>query len=191
MDTKRNKFCILRNDDGIVTTTIYPCKDILESEILEDGQETTKTSRGSQLGGALVGGLVLGGVGAIIGGLSGKKTHTDKINSIDLKIIINDTNSPMIVFNFFKSLNTEGIEKSTTAYKQYIIKAREWNSLLAVLIKKADEDDNKNSMNLEADINNSKSVSIADEIMKLKILNDDGIISDDEFSVQKNNILNH
>jgi len=189
IDNRKNKFCILKNNEGNIHTTIYSYKDLLESEILEDGHGFTKTSRGSQVGGILIGGLVLGGVGAVIGGLSGKKNNIEKINSIDLKIIVNDTNSPMTIFNFFKS--KEGEEKSSSKYKLNIQEAREWNSLLSVLIKKADEDDNKkSSLYVEETISNNKSTSIADEILKLKALKDDGLITDDEFISQKNKILN-
>src|SRR5690625_2106720 len=45
--------------------------DIIESEVVVDSHTITKTARGSQIGGAAVGGVLLGGVGAIIGGLSG------------------------------------------------------------------------------------------------------------------------
>ena len=188
IDNKKNKFCILKNNDGNINTTIYTYKDLLESEILEDGQGTTKTSRGSQIGGVLIGGLVLGGVGAIIGGLSGKKTHIDKVNSIDLKVIVNDTNSPMIILNFFKS--KDGEEKSTPTYKSNIREIREWNSLLSVLIKKADEDDSKNNI-IEEEIKSADNqlISVADEIIKLKALKEEGIITEEEFQKQKDSVL--
>lgn len=165
IDLKRNKLCILKNQEGNVYTNIYSYKDLLETEVLEDGIEVTKTARGSQLGGVLIGGLLLGGVGAVIGGLSGKKTNINKIYSIDLKIIVNDTASPMIIFNFFKS--QEGKEKSSLEYKTNIQEAKEWNSLLSVLIKKADEDDIKNNSQIEKIVHNP-SLSVADEIKKLK-----------------------
>jgi hypothetical protein len=74
---------------------IFSYRDILESEVLEDGHSVTKTSRSSQLAGTLVGGLLLGGVGAIIGGLSGKKTTHKKVTRIELKVVVNDTSHPI------------------------------------------------------------------------------------------------
>ena len=70
-------------------------KDILSVEIIEDGVSVTRTSRRSQLGGALVGGVLAGGVGAIIGGTSGGKTTSEniiKVNDIDIHNPINTIN---------------------------------------------------------------------------------------------------
>ena len=185
VDNTKNKICILKNNKDSIDTIIYEYRDLLESEILEDGESVTKTSRGSQLGGALLGGMIFGGVGAVIGGLSGKKTHTDKVSSIDLKIIVNDINSPMIIINF---MSLPGAEKSTTTYKNNIQSAREWNSLLSVLIKKADKEDLENNKKSIVD-NKKQLVSLADEIIKLKSLKEDGIITEEEFQNEKNNLL--
>lgn len=142
VDELRHKICLIKQKNGKTLTKVYTYRSILETEILENGLSLTKTSRGSQLGGILIGGLLLGGVGAIIGGLSGKKSQIDKVNSIDLKIVINDMQTPMFLINFLKSSN--GYKKDSFVYKSRIESIRRWNSLLAVLIKKADEEDIKN-----------------------------------------------
>lgn len=67
IDTARNKLCLMTHAT-IGRARVIAHRDILSVEVFEDGASVTKTSRSSQLGGALVGGLVLGGVGAIIGG---------------------------------------------------------------------------------------------------------------------------
>ena len=181
IDKTRDKFCLIKQKDGIISSKIYTYKDILETEILEDGLSVTKTARGSQLGGTLIGGLALGGVGAIIGGLSCKKNQIDKVSNIDLKIIVNDMESPMFLLNFLKF--PEGCKKDSFSYKTSIESAREWNSLLTVLIKKADEEDNSNIDNKE------NNISVADEIIKLKKLLDDGLLSEKEFEQEKNKLL--
>ena len=61
---------------------IYNYRDILSSEVLIDGNEVVKTSRTSQIGGALVGGILAGGVGAIIGGLSAEQTKEVKFREL-------------------------------------------------------------------------------------------------------------
>lgn len=45
---------------GIPSHKVFPSYDILSSEIIEDGQSITKTVRSSQIGGAIVGGLMPG-----------------------------------------------------------------------------------------------------------------------------------
>lgn len=53
--------------------------------------ENTRNLRNvRQIGGVVVGGLLLGGVGAIIGGLSGKTETSGKISRIDLRLIVNE-----------------------------------------------------------------------------------------------------
>ncbi len=182
IDEIRHKFCLIKQEYGTISTKIYTYKDLLETEILEDGLSISKTARGSQLGGMLIGGLALGGVGAIIGGLSGKKNQIDKVSSIDLKIVVNDTKSPMFLINFLK--HSDGYKKDSFIYKTSIQTIREWNSLMAVLIKKADEED-KNTKDKE-----TNNVSIADEIIKLKKLLEEGLLSEKEFEQQKNKLLN-
>ncbi len=65
----------------IINSIPYSFKDIISFNILESSSKTplnqtfkTKTSTKSVLGRAVVGGLLLGGVGAIIGGATAKKT---------------------------------------------------------------------------------------------------------------------
>jgi len=112
-------------------------KDILSSEIFEDGNTVTRTSRTSQLGGTLLGGLALGGVGAVIGGLSGKQISSYKVSNVDLRLIVNRTTSPVYDINF---MNVEG-QKKGLVYKEAMQQARHWHSLVEVLIRRADEVD--------------------------------------------------
>ena len=57
-----------------LSTIIFSYDEIIEYELLQDGEQITKGS----LGGAVVGGALLGGVGAIVGGNIGqKKTRKD------------------------------------------------------------------------------------------------------------------
>lgn len=192
VDEQNNTVCLLTGEAPFVKNKVIQYKDILESEILEDGESLTKTSRGSQLGGVLLGGLVLGGVGAIIGGLSGKKTNIDTIKRIDLKIVINDINEPIFFLNLLNVSNVlstdEGYKKSDNKYQIAIQEARKWNSIISILIKKADEEDKKKEETLNNVSNNS--LSISDEIRKLKLLLDDGLLTNEEFEIQKSKLLN-
>lgn len=190
IDEDKNKFCITRDSNGYVITEVYEYKELLEAEILEDGNSITKTSRTGQVGGALLGGILLGGVGAIIGGLSSQKNHIDKVSSLDLKLTVNNTNSPMFIVNFFKE--DKGLDKNDYLYKDYLEKARKWHSLMRVIIEQADAHDNEENKVLEEqEKTNNSSMSIADEIKKLKTLLDEGILSDEEFYKLKSKILNN
>lgn len=195
LDTKREKICFLTYDRVVVlgesspSTKIMPnlkifnYADVLEVEIIEDGETITKTSSSSQIGRALIGGVMLGGAGAIIGGLSGTKKNIDKIKSLDLKLIINDTTSPVRTINIWKSKNGES--KESIAFKTAYANANEWFSLFKVIINQANDN---------TDISEKKDdtlikLSVADELKKLKSLVDDNILSNEEFEEQKKKLL--
>ncbi|MFJ7698661.1 hypothetical protein [Lysinibacillus fusiformis] len=82
-----------------------PFKDVLSIEIVEDGVSITRSSRRSQLGGALRGGVLAGGVGAIIGGTTGTKTTTETVKTIDILITVNEIQNPIYMINFYSEMN--------------------------------------------------------------------------------------
>lgn len=43
---------------------------------------------------------MFGGVGAVIGGLSAKKTTTNRVTSVDLRVVVNDTREPLHTVRF-------------------------------------------------------------------------------------------
>jgi len=185
-DETKKKICLIKHKNGEIVHKIFPYKDILFSEILEDGSSIHSTQRGSQIGGALIGGLALGPVGAIIGGLSGKSKVIDKFHKIDLQIVVNDISEPVYQVSFFKGeMEKDGLGR--IAYDNIIKLASEWHATISVLIKQADEEDNNSLKNID----NNKYFSTSDEIMKLAKLRDSGIITEIEFKEQKRKLLNY
>mgnify|MGYP001248675071 CR=1 FL=1 len=57
LDEDRQKLCLMRATGASITNKIVDYKDVLSVEIFEDGATVTKTSRSSQVGGVIVGGL--------------------------------------------------------------------------------------------------------------------------------------
>lgn len=179
IDDINRKICLINYDGDNIKTRIISYRDVLSTELLVDGNELVRTSRTSQIGGAILGGIIAGGVGAIIGGLSGSKTSTQKVKNISLLVVVNDSSEPTHLINFLDS----ECKKDSFLYRNSIGQARHWQSLISVLIKQADEEDKKNA------INNSEVFSSADEIYKLSELLKQGIISQDEFDKQKAKLL--
>jgi hypothetical protein len=143
VDTTSKRICLLINEKGIfpadirrIIREVIPYKDILEVAIYEDGDTVTKTSRTSQVAGALIGNIMLGGAGMVIGALSGAKRTQAKTSNLELRLTINNTNLPFwsIVF-----LHQETNKKSSH-YKYAVTEVNKWNSLIKVLIKQADEE---------------------------------------------------
>ncbi len=182
IDEQRKKICLIDHRQHNVTTRVFVYKDLLSSEIFEDGATVTKTVRSSQLGGALIGGLALGGVGALIGGLSGKTQTSGKVKRVDLRLTVNDTKYPLHDINFI-DLETK---KDGFLYKQAIQQARHWHGLIEVLIKRADLEDMAANTNFAL---KRQSGFIADELIKLAELRDAGVLSIEEFQQQKTRLL--
>ncbi len=176
-DNVSHRFCIVT----ATTKKVYDFKDLLEVELIKNGESITKTSRSSQLIGTVVGGVLLGGVGAVIGGLSGKKENINSINSIELRLVLNSTQSSVFDFVFFKRYDKNDSKDA----KVYLDKAHMWNNIMKAIITQTER-------TLQEELGSSQdnsSLSVADELLKLKILRDDGIITDEEFNKQKNKIL--
>jgi hypothetical protein len=124
-----------------IQSKIYPFSDVVESEIKIDNQSVLKTSRSSQLVGAAVGGVIAGGVGAIIGGLSGDKIKNEYIKNIDLCVRVNDFDTPLFKINFLSNVNEVGIEnkkgfkKNEKLVKEALRDVEYWHSILNLIIK--------------------------------------------------------
>lgn len=156
-------------------------RDILESYIVADESTLTKTSRSSQLGGALVGGVLAGRVGAVIGGLSGKKTSVDTVSRLTLCVVVNDTKKPVRKIMFFSS--SSPVKKSSFTYRMAYDEIDKWHRLISVLIRQADEEDKVAEP--PAEVN----VSAADELKKFADLRDSGVITPEEFAAKKAQLL--
>ncbi len=181
----------MKNNNGNIALDTMPYKDVLASEISENGNTITRSSRSSQLGGALIGGLALGGVGAIIGGLSGKTVSSDNVQGIDLHLIVNRTNSPIHSINFLEASgeNSE-IKKSSVLYQESMQKARNWHSLFQVIIRQANEDDKIKEREIaQKTLHSIEHKSVVDKIKELVDLRDQEVISDAEFTTLKEKLL--
>jgi hypothetical protein len=185
VDEQRKKVCLISVKKQVVKVRVISHSDLVSCELFEDGTTITKTVRSSQIVGALIGGVVAGGVGAIIGGLSGKTATAGKVKRIDLRLIVNDTKNPLHDINFINLTNSE-LSKDSPAYQKIMQEARHWHGLIEVLIKKADSEDRaRTSQEMPA----MPPRSIADELKKFVDLRQSGVLSPDEFQQQKLKLL--
>lgn len=181
LDDESNFLCIVDYSNDHPNSIFISHSSILSSEVYEGGTSVTQTKRLSQIGGVIVGGLVLGGAGAIIGGLSGKKKTSELTSDITLRLCINDTKNPIIDLQF---LNEE-TAKNGDIYKHYSEQARRWHTILSILIKRADSESQQPETQRQA-----FNGSIADEIKKLSDLKESGAITDDEYTSLKSKLMN-
>ena len=88
--------------------------DVLGTEVIRDKQVLIHTKKQGGLSRALVGGLIFGGVGAIVGGLSAgsKSTQTEVTRNLTLEVILNCPKHPIHRMSF-------DVEQSTIATVEF------------------------------------------------------------------------
>lgn len=183
IDESRRKWTIpqgiLRNE--INQTKIYNYTDIIDFELIEDGNSISKGG----VGRAIVGGVLFGGVGAIVGGTTGHK-NKKTCTRLQVKIALNNMNKPVEYINL---INKE-TKKSGSRYKSAFDIAQQIMSLLQVICE-------NNKTLCEPEIQNQVLLNVEqiktsniDEIKKYKELLDMGVISQEEFNIKKKELLN-
>lgn len=112
------------------TITFIKFSSIMRCDLVLDSETVSNTERGSQIVGAAVGALLAGGVGAIIGGLSGGKRSKKKLSEIALKVVVDDLKNPMYLIPIYSE------KKARTPTKEELREVDEWHSLLQVIISR-------------------------------------------------------
>ena len=154
---------------------IFSYDNLLSFELLEDGQSITKGG----LGRAVAGGLLFGGVGAIVGGVTGGKKSKGICNSMKLRVSLKNAHTDVLYINF---IATE-TKTSSFIYKTAQDSAQKCITALETI-------NNINQSNhveyANGEVHNN---SAADEIMKFKKLLDQGILTQEEFDAKKKELL--
>lgn len=139
-----------------------------------DEKTVIKTDRGSQLIGGAVGLVALGGVGAIIGGLSGVRRSDDRLKSVALLMRFDDTENPFYRLTFFKAADQVNGDDPALA-EMYMKDFEQLEALLANIVAK---NASPSSSGLNGD-------NIATTLSNLAELHARGALSDFEFEQAK------
>ncbi|MBP3047242.1 immunity protein [Bacillus subtilis subsp. subtilis] len=129
----------LNRDEHIEEYTI-PFSNIIESEIALGNQIISKVSKS----GIVAGGLLAGGIGAAIGGLSASSIQNEMVKSVTLKITVEDLSKPIHYIDFLptqevEGYNTQGYKKDSNVIQQALKNAEYWHGVMDVIIKKANK----------------------------------------------------
>jgi hypothetical protein len=166
---EENRLWYAQDMFGLHKSAIHSFDDILDFELLEDGDSVTKGG----MAGATVGALAFGATGAIVGSITGKKTTKMNCTSMRIKVTLNDMSNPIEYIDLIRT-NTS---RNSSMYKTAMKQAQEILSLMQIICKS--RTNGKPQQN----------VSVADEIKKLKELQEQGVITAEEFENQKNKLL--
>lgn len=128
-----------------------------------------ETKNKSTIGRAIVGGVLTGGIGAVVGGMSGigTKTKSKKIMAVTIEYLNSSNQKELIILEDFMCIGTQ---KFIDSIKFQIKITPKQNTINNNIIENNDLD-------------------IPDQIRKLAELKNDGIISIDEFETKKAELL--
>lgn len=145
--------------------------DISSYECLKNGIGVLSVS----IGRAVVGGLLFGGAGAILGGISGSK-NKEEINEFRIIIKTSNKSYPELSINL---LPTGKVKSDSLLFKSYCDKAEK------IML----ELDRIRGVEESVISSNGSERSLADEILKYKNLLDVGAITQEEYNVKKRQLL--
>lgn len=173
-----------------ITHNVFNFSDILDVTYEENGTQLYSKSTSRTVGGALVGGVLMGGAGAVVGGLSGASSQSKEVRSIDIKILLRNTDRPSYVLHFKdedRTLNTKN-DSDRTSYERYVKNATQAKDIFSVIIDSAKQVTTHAPQPVVRQTSNAGS-SVADELTKLAKLKADGILTEEEFQAQKAKLL--
>ena len=178
IDDKNRLWCISTGTFNEKNGDIHSFDEVLGVELLEDGETVVKGGAG----GALVGGLLFGGVGAMVGASTSARRTNGKCSSLKIKITLNDYYHPVEYIDLLKGYGNLSISKKSSNYKKAIGTAQEILSVFQIML-------NENQAAQQNQEGTVQQVSAADEIRKYKELMDEGIITEAEFEAKKRQLL--
>jgi len=167
-------YCCIKNADN---PPIFSYNEVIDYELLENGETLTQGG----IGRALAGGVLFGGVGAIVGGVTGGKKSQTIVTSLTIRISLNNTYNKQVTINFLQP----GIKYKSNSITYNTCKNNA-NNVISLL----DSMCHQLTANSEPQKASPAVLSPADEILKYKNLLDSGIITQEEFDKKKQQLLN-
>ena len=170
---------------------IFNYSDIIQVSYEENGSQLYTKSTGRTIGGAIVGNFLMGGAGAVVGGLSGASKQNKEIKNMDIKILLRSTSRTSCVLHFKdvdRVLKTKE-DADRKLYEKYVKNANQAKDVLSVIIDNAKQASTPIAQPIAQPVVAPASSSVADELAKLAKLKADGILTDEEFQAQKSKLL--
>lgn len=162
--------------------SVYRFNELIEFELLEDDSQVSSGG----VGRALVGGALFGGAGAIVGGITGPKKTKKIVESLVIRLTVDDIDNPIIML----PLITSKTKTSSKEYTEAFMLSQKIISTLNVITSNQDEKVQK------IEVINTPNVELVtdydpyEELKKVKDLLDMGIITQEEFDAKKKELLN-
>lgn len=114
-----------------------PFSSIIEAKVIRNNQTITTTSTSSQILRGVAGGVIAGGLGAIIGGIGAKTKSTEHIRELSLEIVVDSLTNPRIVIPFYLSEVT--LDATKEKNQEIINNVESWYRIFTVIIHRNQE----------------------------------------------------
>lgn|GEM_PF-2332711 len=183
LDEGNERLCLLlvSGTPAKIALRILRYDEVVSVELFEDGTSVSRTERAAQAGGLLVGGLLLGGVGALVGGLSAPTATTRKVRLIELRMVLDDTAAPLHDVRFLRGETARGSAEHNAAMTE----GRKWLAILDVAIRRVEAHSHSTLAGETAE----SASSAVNELQKLADLYSARMITTEEFEHLKHRLL--
>ncbi len=182
VDSTAKKVMLMKNVNKPSQFQIIDYRDIISVEIIEDGTSVFSKSTTRTVGGALVGNVLMGGAGAVVGGLSGNTKKVDKIKSISIKILLRSVEEPSVELKLYDG---EKIKTDSNYYIKLKKFSNDIKDIISVIIDSVDKEEKSSTVQVE-----QQKTSVTDELIKLAKLKEEGVLTEEEFANMKAKLLN-
>lgn len=161
---------------------VYKFDDLNSYELLENGSSVM--SGGLGIGRALVGGVLAGGVGAVLGGVTKKKKQKNHVDSLKILVTLKNRTPKSVTLEYIKKK-----QDKDKKYEKILIKAKETMAGFDYIVSDLDVNRHNELVGVVSQSNKDTSLSPSVEIRNYKSLLDEGIISQEEFDAKKKDLL--
>lgn len=175
----------LYTQKGTLQNIVFDFSDIENFEIEEytDVVAETKQKNGSGVGRAVVGGALFGPAGAVVGAATKKKktitTEKEIVSKITVCIKLKNSQFQTVLIDISNPYSE--VIKGDVLYRRMLNAGEEILNKLQEIQSIESKETQKSS---------EKTTSVVDELLKLKQLYDDNLLTQEEFNVAKNKLLN-
>ncbi|MDT2404006.1 SHOCT domain-containing protein [Enterococcus avium] len=165
-----------------VKLNVYTFDELNSYELLENGSSVM--SGGLGIGRAVVGGVLAGGVGAVLGGVTKKKKQRNHVDSLKIMVTFKNRTPQSVTLDYIKKK-----QEKDKKYEKALMKAKETMAGFDYIVSEL-EIDRHDELVSSTSVQKEQPTTSADEIRKFKELLDEGIISQEEFDAKKKELLN-
>ena len=173
----------------------YHFSQIIKADVLKDGITIGTTNRGSQAAGAAIGALAFGGVGAIIGGLSGSTRSVENTKRISINIVVDDLDHPNHKIVFFTARG-DGKSRKSLAFLEASKAVADFAAFINAAIRNSqasEQADKAEKIEVKKPSVSPKPLwpdkDVGTKLRQLRSLLDDGSISAKEFDLLKTHVM--